>query len=82
MAREVKVCFPVEVNVMIPDGYELDDQELAEVAWETVELQHRSCIHEVKGEPVEWANCWAEVLTDETEIDGKKITAGLPVQQP
>lgn len=79
MPREVEVEFPVVVTVTIPDGYSLSADEVAEIAFDTVSQQCSICIEERDGQPVEWAGCWSEVLTDETKVNGEYLqnpTAG------
>lgn len=80
MPREVEVEIPVIVNVTIPDGVEMSNEDIAEVAYDTISQQCSICIEERDGQPVQWATCWSEVLTDETQVDGKYLqtpTAGL-----
>jgi hypothetical protein len=79
MAREVEVEIPVIVTVTIPDGYSLSSEEIAEIAYDTISQQCSICIEERDGQPVEWASCYSEVLTDETKVNGVYLTqtAGL-----
>lgn len=79
MAREVEVEIPVIVTVTIPDGYSLSGEEIAEIAYDTISQQCSICIEERDGQPVEWASCYSEVLTDETKVNGVYLTqtAGL-----
>ena len=73
MAREVEVEFPVVVTVTIPDGYDLSADDVAEIAFDAVSQQCSICIDERDGQPVQWASCWSEVLTDETKVDGEYL---------
>jgi hypothetical protein len=68
MPKEVEVEFPVIVTVRIPDGYNLTNEEIQETAWDVVSQQCSICIEEREGQPVEWASCVAEILTDESKI--------------
>ena len=79
MAREVEVEIPVIVTVTIPDGYSLSSDDIAEIAYDTISQQCSICIEERDGQPVEWASCYSEVLTDETKVNGVYLTqtAGL-----
>lgn len=79
MAREIEVEIPVIVTVTIPDGYSLSSEEIAEIAYDTISQQCSICIEERDGQPVEWASCYSEVLTDETKVNGVYLTqtAGL-----
>jgi hypothetical protein len=79
MAREVEVEIPVIVTVTIPDGYSLSSEDIAEIAYDTISQQCSICIEERDGQPVEWASCYSEVLTDETKVNGVYLTqtAGL-----
>ena len=74
MAREVEVEIPVIVTVTIPDGYSLSSEEIAEIAFDTISQQGSICIEERDGQPVEWASCYSEVLTDETKVNGVYLT--------
>ena len=73
MAREVEVEIPVIVTVTIPDSIDMSNEEIAETAYDTISQQCRICIVEHDGQPVEWANCWSEVLTDETKVNGEYL---------
>jgi translation elongation factor EF-1beta len=80
MPRTVEVEFPVLVTVTVPDGYDMAKQDIVEVAFDVVSQQCSICIDERDGQPVEWASCWSEVLTDETKVNGEYLqqpTAGL-----
>ena len=79
MAREVEVEIPVIVTVTIRDGYSLSSDDIAEIAYDTISQQCSICIEERDGQPVEWASCYSEVLTDETKVNGVYLTqtAGL-----
>ena len=79
MAREIEVEIPVIVTVTIPDGYSLSSEDIAEIAYDTISQQCSICIEERDGQPVEWASCYSEVLTDETKVNGVYLTqtAGL-----
>jgi len=78
MPRTVEVEFPVLVTVTVPDGYDMAKQDIVEVAFDVVSQQCSICIDEKDGQPVEWASCVAEVLTDEATVDGEYVeeTAG------
>lgn len=73
MAREVEVEIPVIVTVTIPDGHDMSNEDIAEIAFDTISQQCSICIGERDGHPVEWANCWSEVLTDETKVNGEYL---------
>lgn len=80
MPRQVEVLFPVLVTVTIPDGYDLETEDVLDVAYDTVSQQCSICIGERGDLPVEWARCWSEVLTDETKVNGEYLqtpAAGL-----
>lgn len=80
MAREVEVEIPVIVTVTIPDGHDMSNEDIAEIAYDTISQQCSICIEERDGQPVQWASCWSEVLTDETKVNGEYLqtpTAGL-----
>lgn len=81
MPKEIEVEFPVIVTLTLPDGHGMLPEEIADVAWQLVPDHCRLCIKEdAAGEPVEWASCWSEVLTDETKVNGEYLhqpTAGL-----
>ena len=78
MPKIVEVEFPVLVTVTVPDGYDMAKQDIVEVAFDVVSQQCSICIDEKDGQPVEWASCVAEVLTDEATVDGEYVgeTAG------
>jgi len=78
MPKTVEVEFPVLVTVTVPDGYDMAKQDIVEVAFDVVSQQCSICIDEKNGQPVEWASCVAEVLTDEATVDGEYVgeTAG------
>ena len=69
MPRQVEVEFPVVVTVTIPDGYSLSADEVAEIAFDTVSQQCSICIEERDGQPVEWASCYSEIMTDEVKVN-------------
>ena len=73
MAREVEVEIPVIVTVTIPDGHDMSNEDIAEIAYDTISQQCSICIGERDGQPVEWASCWSEVLTDETKVNGEYL---------
>jgi hypothetical protein len=79
MTKTVEVEFPVLVTVTVPNGYDMAKQDIVEVAFDVVSQQCSICIDEKDGQPVEWASCVAEVLTDEATVDGEYVgeTAGL-----
>ena len=56
MPREVEVEIPVIVNVTIPDGVEMSNEDIAEVAYDTISQQCSICIEERDGQPVQWAS--------------------------
>jgi len=78
MPKTVEVEFPVLVTVTVPDGYNMAKQDIVEVAFDVVSQQCSICIDMKDGQPVEWASCVAEVLTDEATVDGEYVgeTAG------
>jgi translation elongation factor EF-1beta len=78
MPKTIEVEFPVLVTVTVPDGYDMAKQDIVEVAFDVVSQQCSICIDEKNGQPVEWAGCVAEVLTDEATVDGEFVreTAG------
>ena len=73
MAREVEVEIPVFVTVTIPDGYSLSSEDIDEIAYDTIIHECSICIEERDGQPVEWASCYSEVLTDETKVNGEYL---------
>lgn len=75
MAREVEVEIPVIVTVAIPDGYGMSNEDIAEIAYDTISQKCSICIEERDGQPVEWASCYSEVLTDETKVNGEYLNA-------
>ena len=80
MPREVEVEIPVIVTVTIPDGVDMSNEDIAEIAYDTISQQCSICIEERDGQPVQWATCWSEVLTDETKVNGEYLqtpAAGL-----
>jgi hypothetical protein len=70
MARKYEVEFPVLVTVTIPDGVEIDSVDLVDAAWQVVPQSIGVCIKEEDGKPVEFAECFSEVLAEETKVDG------------
>ena len=79
MPKQVEVLFPVLVTVTIPDEYDLETEDVLDVAYDVVSQQCSICIEERDGQPVQWASCWSEVLTDETKVNGEYLqtpTAG------
>ena len=78
MPKTIEVEFPVLVTVTVPNGYDMAKQDIVEVAFDVVSQQCSICIDEKDGQPVEWASCVAEVLTDEATVDGEYVgeTAG------
>ena len=79
MPKTVEVEFPVLVTVTVPDGYDMATEDIVDIAYDVVSQQCSICIEEKDGQPVEWASCVAEVLTDEATVDGEFVrdTAGL-----
>lgn len=79
MPKTVEVEFPVLVTVTVPDGYDMATEDIVDIAYDVVSQQCSICIEEKNGQPVEWASCVAEVLTDEATVDGEYVrdTAGL-----
>jgi translation elongation factor EF-1beta len=73
MPKTIEVEFPVLVTVTVPDGYDMAKQDIVEVAFDVVSQQCSICIDEKDGQPVEWASCVAEVLTDEATVDGEYV---------
>jgi translation elongation factor EF-1beta len=73
MPKTIEVEFPVLVTVTVPDGYDMAKQDIVEVAFDVVSQQCSICIDEKNGQPVEWASCVAEVLTDEATVDGEYV---------
>ena len=79
MAREVEVEIPVIVTVTIPDGHDMSNEDIAEIAYDTISCALKRpaariiCIGERDGQPVEWASCWSEVLTNETKVNGEYL---------
>ena len=78
MPKQVEVLFPVLVTVTIPDGYDLEAEDVLDVAYDVVSQQCSICIDERDGQPVEWASCYSEILTDETKVDGRYVTTAGP----
>ena len=79
MPKTIEVEFPVLVTVTVPDGYDMATEDIVDIAYDVVSQQCSICIEEKDGQPVEWASCVAEVLTDEATVDGEFVrdTAGL-----
>ena len=73
MPKTIEVEFPVLVTVTVPDGYDMAKQDIVEVAFDVVSQQCSICIAEKDGQPVEWASCVAEVMTDEATVDGEYV---------